>query len=88
MLDITLFIVDKIVNFSFAVMNNDAIAVLNSYVSLVLIACICLTIYVIRIIRNHCKELNTGAKILASGSFFVLSDLFDVLGSKIAAKEE
>ena len=88
MLDVILFVVDKIINFSFAMINNDIVAILNSYVSLVVVACICLSIYVIKTIRNYRKELNTVARILASGSFFLLSDLFEALGSKIVAKEE
>ena len=88
MFDIILFVVDKIVNFSFAMINNDIVAILNSYVSLVIIACIYLSIYVIRAIKKYRKELNIGARILASGSFFVLSDLFGALGSKIVVKEK
>ena len=74
MLDISFSMVDNFVNLLFAIINNDAVAMLNSYFSLTVTACVATSLYVFMVlIKNH-KFLAINTKLIMATLFYALGD--------------
>lgn len=75
MLDIVLSVADNFADLLFAIINNDAVAMLSAYTTLTFTACAGAFIYVLAVaIKNH-EFLISNTKILMANTFYALGDL-------------